>query len=103
MVSTVPMSQYPPNTSSKTATRLSWGLSPGPLIGITNDTQCRGCTMNSFLVSPGGLAIFSLLVPLSSYEVRILAHIHLDPTPTPPHIPSTHITISTSLSPSLPH
>ncbi len=48
-----------PNISRENVTRLSWDLSPGPLIGITNETECRGCTMNALVVSPGGLAICS--------------------------------------------
>ncbi len=48
-----------PNISRENVTRLSWDLSPGPLIGITNETECQGCPMNALVVSPGGLAICS--------------------------------------------
>jgi len=40
-------------------TRLSWDLSPGPLVSITSDTECQNCTMGALVVSPGSLAMYS--------------------------------------------
>ncbi len=30
---------------------------PGPLIGLTNDTECQGTPMNALIVSSNGLAM----------------------------------------------
>src|SRR5579864_5385320 len=46
-----------PDISRENATRPSWDQSPGLLIGLTNETEREGCSMNALVVSSNGLAM----------------------------------------------
>src|SRR5690242_1014013 len=46
-----------PDISRENGSRPSWDLRPGLLIGLTNNTEREGCTMNALVVSSNSLAM----------------------------------------------